>query len=518
MKSKLSNTSSLMRTLLATALALSGCTNQPGTGGPGSSTASNNVGTGAGIFAAMTAGLSSTTDAGTWFLAGSAPQEYLMSGDPTGTAPDSLLLSSSVATGSDFGTAMTDSDPSPHFGKRVELSATVRTEGVVEWAGLWMRVDGPGGAVLQFDNMQNRPISGTEAAASYTVVLDVASNATNLAYGVLLVGSGTATVSSLTIQDVPTTVPSTNLLAPPGQFFLAGSDPAAYSLTGDPTGTAPDSLVLQSSTAPMAEFGTVMTNVDPTPYFGKRVQLSATVRTDGAQGWAGLWMRVDGASGQLLQFDNMQNRSIQGTTPAATYTVVLDVASDATNLAYGVLLVGPGTVTVSSMLIEEVPTSVPSTNLANLWGSLGQFFLAGSDPGQYTNTGDPTGAAPDSLILQSTTAPNSQFGTVMTDIDPTPYLGKRLQLSATVRTANATGWAGLWMRVDGSDTTLLAFDNMQNRPITGTQAAASCNVVLDVDPSATNIAYGVLLDGSGEVTVSSLQVQVVSDSVHTTGS
>jgi hypothetical protein len=161
---------------------------------------------------------------------------------------------------------------------------------------------------------------------------------------------------------------------------------------------------------------------------------------------------------------------------------------------------------------------------------LGQFFMSGSMPSAYTMSGSPAGSAPDSLILQSSGGPTNGFGTVMTDVDPTPYLGKRLELSGTVRAEGIMGWAGLWMRVDGSESewdqlwmhldgsqpTPLAFDNMHDRPLIGTLAASTYDVVLDVDPSASNIAYGVLLADQGEVTVSNLALKLVSNSVNTT--
>jgi hypothetical protein len=53
-------------------------------------------------------------------------------------------------------------------------------------------------------------------------------------------------------------------------------------------------------------------------------------------------------------------------------------------------------------------------------------------------------------------------------------------------------WAGLWMRVDGQEPKMLAFDNMQGRPIQGTTAWKRYEVILDVDPQATAIAFGIL--------------------------
>ncbi len=59
-------------------------------------------------------------------------------------------------------------------------------------------------------------------------------------------------------------------------------------------------------------------------------------------GWGGLWMRVDGRDRKITAFDNMQNRSIKGTTDWSTYSVVLDVSEEAVDVSFGTLMSGKG--------------------------------------------------------------------------------------------------------------------------------------------------------------------------------
>lgn len=97
---------------------------------------------------------------------------------------------------------------------------------------------------------------------------------------------------------------------------------------------------------------------------GKRVRLSGWLRTkDVASGWAGLWMRVDSETKPNLAFDNMPSRGPRGTTEWKRYEVVLDVAPEASNLFFGVILAGNGTVWADDLALEEVPQSVPVTAL-----------------------------------------------------------------------------------------------------------------------------------------------------------
>ncbi len=91
----------------------------------------------------------------------------------------------------------------------------------------------------------------------------------------------------------------------------------------------------------------------------------------------------------------------------------------------------------------------------------------------------------------------------MQNFSPDKYKGKRLRLTGYVKTKDVEdGWAGLGLRVDGDKEALpdgkqsrkmLAFDNMQNRPLKGTMDCTKCEIVIDVPDSATNIAYSVLL-------------------------
>lgn len=81
-------------------------------------------------------------------------------------------------------------------GKFIELRGFLRTEDVRGAAGLWMREDGPNGPV-EFDNMQDRPVTGTANWTEYTIRLPLDAAADNLYLGILLSGSGTVWADGL---------------------------------------------------------------------------------------------------------------------------------------------------------------------------------------------------------------------------------------------------------------------------------------------------------------------------------
>lgn len=102
------------------------------------------------------------------------------------------------------------------------------------------------------------------------------------------------------------------------------------------------------------------------------------------------------------------------------------------------------------------------------------------------------------LRLRSADREPDGFGALMQSIAATRYLGRRIRFSATVRAQEVTGWAGLWLRADGPQGTLV-IDNMEDRPFRQTTGWASASIVIDVPDVATELHFGALLDGAGAV-------------------
>jgi hypothetical protein len=97
------------------------------------------------------------------------------------------------------------------------------------------------------------------------------------------------------------------------------------------------------------------------------------------------------------------------------------------------------------------------------------------------------GKAP--LYLKSVSNLDSGFGTILKYVKAKEYIGKRLRLSGFIKTENIDAWAGMWMRIDAViPGKMLGFDNMRNRPITGTTDWSKYEIVLDV-PEKSNILW-----------------------------
>jgi hypothetical protein len=145
-----------------------------------------------------------------WFLAGSKPTSYEAGTDAQAfyNGHPSAYLKAKEPVSDGFGTLMQDFRADKYLGKRVRFSAFVKSDGVQDWAGLWMRVDKDRDSVA-FDNMQARPIKGTTDWQRYEVVLDVPQDATGIFYGILLGGTGTVWLNSVELEVVATDVPTT---------------------------------------------------------------------------------------------------------------------------------------------------------------------------------------------------------------------------------------------------------------------------------------------------------------------
>jgi hypothetical protein len=146
-------------------------------------------------------------------------------------------------------------------------------------------------------------------------------------------------------------------------WYKNGSHPAEYDM-GTDTGTAftgSSSGYIRSIKPSPSGFGTYMQMVDATAYRGKRVRFSAYVKSEGLTQWSGLWMRVDVGT-KAVAFDNMYGRPIKDTQPWAQHSVVLDVSTDATVVAFGILLTGKGSVWIDDVELDVVNESVPVTN------------------------------------------------------------------------------------------------------------------------------------------------------------
>ena len=147
-----------------------------------------------------------------WFLAGDSPNDYEIGVDRNvvhqGQA--SGYLKSRHNQANDFGTLMQMYKADSLRGRRLQMTAYVKAQDVLQWAGLWVRVDGAASKVLSFDNMADRPIQGTVDWQQYAIVVDVPVASVLVAFGILLAGTGQVWVDDFCFDTVDSAVPVTS--------------------------------------------------------------------------------------------------------------------------------------------------------------------------------------------------------------------------------------------------------------------------------------------------------------------
>ena len=111
---------------------------------------------------------------------------------------------------------------------------------------------------------------------------------------------------------------------------------------------------------PTAAFGTLVQVMAADTLRGRPIRMRGQVRVadPGAQGWAGLWLRVDRSGGAPGFFDNMQNRPVRDTT-WREYVIEGSIAPDATQIVFGVISVGAMSVDADAI---EIAIRDPSGN------------------------------------------------------------------------------------------------------------------------------------------------------------
>jgi serine/threonine protein kinase len=101
-------------------------------------------------------------------------------------------------------------------------------------------------------------------------------------------------------------------------------------------------VVMSRNNADIGEFGSLMQRVQARYLAGKTIKYEGELRAEGIDGWAGLWLRVDGAEIPDLIFDNMHNRAIRGTTPWTRFELSVKLPEETVWLNYGIVISGSG--------------------------------------------------------------------------------------------------------------------------------------------------------------------------------
>jgi erythromycin esterase len=172
-------------------------------------------------------------------------------------------------------------------------------------------------------------------------------------------------------------------------------------------------------------------------------------------------------------------------------------------------------------MILMILTLLGAAALASIAGSAADrlpkgWIKAGSHPHNYEIALDTVVKHSDKAgaYIKFTGSDADGFCTLMQLFKANDYHGKRLRMSAWMRTENADS-AQLWLRLDSANG-MAGFDNMDNRPVKGTVDWKKYEIVLDVPTNTVNVAFGAFLKGKGQAWVDDFAFEVVGKDAPTT--
>ena len=111
-----------------------------------------------------------------------------------------------------------------------------------------------------------------------------------------------------------------------------------------------------------------------------------------------------------------------------------------------------------------------------------------------------------SVRMERDSAAPGQFSALTMQLPIEPN-GSKIELHGWLRTAEVSGFAGLWIRTNRG-TKALSIDNMSSRGLKGSNDWAEFAVTVPLSAEVDTIAFGVLLSGTGKLWADTLQLFV----------
>jgi hypothetical protein len=140
-----------------------------------------------------------------WFKAGNMPGSYKIGLDNAvfSHGLKSVFIESSDKNIEGFTTIMQTCNAKDYLGTRIKMTGYIKSENVIDWAGMWLRVDSRTiDESLSFDNMQDRPIKGNSDWTKCEIVLDVPVESGTLNFGALISGTGKIWFDNISFEIV----------------------------------------------------------------------------------------------------------------------------------------------------------------------------------------------------------------------------------------------------------------------------------------------------------------------------
>jgi hypothetical protein len=142
-----------------------------------------------------------------WFVTGLAPHKFTAGVDQDPGVRGAKFLRNKADDPNAWAALAQTISAQNYLGQRIRFRASVKTQDVNGWAGLWMRVDNRAGRTIAFYNSADKPIKGSSDWQERSVVLDVPQEGAIIWFGVINNGKGEVWIDRLGFETVGQDVP-----------------------------------------------------------------------------------------------------------------------------------------------------------------------------------------------------------------------------------------------------------------------------------------------------------------------
>jgi RNA polymerase sigma factor (sigma-70 family) len=253
---------------------------------------------------------------------------------------------------------------------------------------------------------------------------------------------------------------------------------------------------------------------DSSALYGKHVRVTFWLKTRDVRGWVGTFVIILGMDGRHMQYDDMSDRPVRGTTDWQQYQIVTDLPDGPCIIYLGPDLYGPGELWADDFKIDLAPADEPVTDDRN-WRISDE-----SDPTLYTAATDPDVTHDGHTALCFSYTPggaeprgiHTRLGHDFYGTDSDKYSGHTMRMSGWIKTENVSG------RIEPAISPYAGWNNVLARDslpggysFKGTRDWSQFSVTCAIPDNTAYIRTGFVFSGSGKawIDLDSIKYEIV---------
>jgi len=312
---------------------------------------------------------------------------------------------------------------------------------------------------------------------------------------------------------------ATRLAEFPGWWFDAEQGDGFFVARED------DSVRLATATA-SAKFASLGQTFDAADFRGKRLRFAAESRTEGVDGWMGLWLRVDSSVPGVPLFHDASEFSSPGSPAWAEVAVVVDIPEEAQRIHIGLGQQGPGRSWFRSVSLTTVGRHVSLTRREGTDGLRDGDFesptllgwpMSGEGRNDYAAELVMDVRHSGAKALRLTALPGAdltKYGSATQSFNAKPYWGKRMRATLWMRSQGVARRGDFWVRCRAADSPADGLGLAGGKSWVDPQSEWQPHeVVFDVPSTCAQVQFGMGLQGPGTLWADDAGFEVVSRDV-----